>query len=185
MLPVTGLMEWRGRAGGQRPSGGGGLGGRLRTAALVGGWYAVRFFDSASLRVDTVGRLGKPVRDPGGGGRLGCSGLSRRPQVGPGSSQPTSPFPTIVLPMFCARRCVLAPVRHLRRSLCFAQQRQHLRQQDASRVFPATRMRWRLALHERVRRKNARRRNISPPRRAAEDAPVTAQHDVHRWAHGR
>ena len=25
----------------------------------------------------------------------------------------------------------------------------------------------------------------SPPRRAAEDAPVTAQHDVHRWARGR
>ena len=33
--------------------------------------------------------------------------------------------------------------------------------------------------------KNARRRNISPPRRAAEDAPVTAQHDVPRWARGR
>ncbi len=33
--------------------------------------------------------------------------------------------------------------------------------------------------------KNARRRNILPPRRAAEDAPVTAQHDVPRWARGR
>ena len=37
----------------------------------------------------------------------------------------------------------------------------------------------------RVRGKNARRRNISPPRRAAEVAPVTAQHDVPRWARGR
>ena len=37
----------------------------MRTAALVGGRYAVRFLDSASLRVDAVGRLGKPVRDPG------------------------------------------------------------------------------------------------------------------------
>jgi hypothetical protein len=37
-----------------------------RTAALVGGLYAVCFLDSASLRVDAVGRLGKPVRDPGG-----------------------------------------------------------------------------------------------------------------------
>ena len=33
--------------------------------------------------------------------------------------------------------------------------------------------------------KNARRRNILPPRRAAEDAPVTAQHDVPRWARGQ
>ena len=33
--------------------------------------------------------------------------------------------------------------------------------------------------------KNARRRSILPPRRAAEDAPVTAQHDVPRWARGR
>jgi hypothetical protein len=56
----------------------------------------------------------KPVRDPGGGGRLGCSGLSRRPPVAPGSPQPTSPFPTIVLPMFGARRRALAPIRHLR-----------------------------------------------------------------------
>ena len=37
----------------------------------------------------------------------------------------------------------------------------------------------------RVRGKNARRRSILPPRRAAEDAPVTAQHDVPRWARGR
>ena len=44
---------------------GGGRGGRVRTAALVGGRYAVRFLDSASLRADAVGRLGKPVRDPG------------------------------------------------------------------------------------------------------------------------
>jgi hypothetical protein len=36
-----------------------------RTAALVSGRYAVCFLDSASLRVDAVGRLGKPVRDPG------------------------------------------------------------------------------------------------------------------------
>ena len=56
----------------------------------------------------------KPVRDPGGGGRLGCSGLSRRPPVAPGSPQPTSPFPTIVLPMFGARHRTLAPIRHLR-----------------------------------------------------------------------
>jgi hypothetical protein len=42
-----------------------------------------------------------------------------------------------------------------------------------------------LAVGARVRGKNARRRNISPPRRAAEDAPVTAQHDVPRWARGR
>jgi len=56
--------KWTGRAGGQRPRGGGGRGGRVRTAALVGGRYAARFLDSASLRVDAVGRLGKPVRDP-------------------------------------------------------------------------------------------------------------------------
>ena len=37
----------------------------------------------------------------------------------------------------------------------------------------------------RVRGKNARRRSTLPPRRAAEDAPVTAQHDVPRWARGR
>ncbi len=36
-----------------------------------------------------------------------------------------------------------------------------------------------------VRGKNARRRNILPPRRAAEDAPVTEQHDVPLWARGR
>ncbi len=36
-----------------------------RATTLVGGRYAVRFLDSASLRVDAVGRLGKPVRDPG------------------------------------------------------------------------------------------------------------------------
>jgi hypothetical protein len=33
--------------------------------------------------------------------------------------------------------------------------------------------------------KNVRRRNIRLPRRAAEDAPVTAQHDVPRWVRGR
>ena len=164
---------------GGRPGGGGGRGGRLRTAALVGGRCAVRFLGSDSLRACAVGRLRassgseaagpeaaaswaacvslaarrsprsslpasrlspaarssgrlaaarrsrrrcrlartrpeKPVRDPGGGGRLGCSGLSRRPPVAPGSPQPTSPFPTIVLPMFGARRRALAPIRHLR-----------------------------------------------------------------------
>jgi hypothetical protein len=141
---------------GGRPGGGGGRGGRLRTAALVGGRCAVRFLGSDSLRACAVGRLRassgseaagpeaaaswaacvslaarrsprsslpasrlspaarssgrlaaarrsrrrcrlartrpeKPVRDPGGGGRLGCSGLSRRPPVAPGSPQPTSP----------------------------------------------------------------------------------------------
>ena len=35
-----------------------------------------------------------------------------------------------------------------RRSLCFAQRRRRVRQQDASRVFPATRMRWRRALRD-------------------------------------
>ncbi len=35
-----------------------------------------------------------------------------------------------------------------RRSLRFAQRRRHVRQQDASRVFPATRMRWRRAPHD-------------------------------------
>ena len=47
------------------PWGRGGRGGRVRTAALVGGRYAVHFLDSASLRADAAGRLGKPVRDPG------------------------------------------------------------------------------------------------------------------------
>ena len=50
---------------GPAPWGLGGRGGRVRAAALVGGRYAVRFLGSASLRVDAVGRLGKPVRDPG------------------------------------------------------------------------------------------------------------------------
>jgi hypothetical protein len=43
----------------------------------------------------------------------------------------------------------------------------------------------RLEFKGRVRGKNARRRSTLPPRRAAEDAPVTAQHDVPRWARGR
>jgi hypothetical protein len=54
------------RAGGRRPGGGAvGVDGCAAVAALVGGRYAVRFLDSASLRVDAVGRLVKPVRDPG------------------------------------------------------------------------------------------------------------------------
>ena len=50
---------------GPAPWGRGGRGGRVRAAALVGGQCAVRFLGSASLRVVAVGRLGKPVRDPG------------------------------------------------------------------------------------------------------------------------
>jgi hypothetical protein len=60
----------------------------------------------------------KPVRDPGGGGRLGCSGLSRRPR--PRAHPPSAAGG--------------------RRSLCFTLWRRRVRQQDASRVFPATRM---------------------------------------------
>ena len=101
----------------------------------------------------------KPVRTPGGSGRLGCSRLSRRPPIAPGSPRPTSPFPTIVLPMFGARHRTLAPIRRLRpadngcaqrrlRCLRCAQRRRHVRQQDASRVFPATRIRWRRALRD-------------------------------------
>ena len=56
----------------------------------------------------------KPVRTPGGSGRLGCSRFSRRPPIAPGSPRPTSPFPTIVLPMFGARHRTLAPIRGLR-----------------------------------------------------------------------
>jgi hypothetical protein len=56
----------------------------------------------------------KPVRTPEGSGRLGCSHLSRRPPIAPGSPRPTSPFPTIVLPMFCARHRTLAPIRSQR-----------------------------------------------------------------------
>ena len=172
---------------GGRPGGGGGRGGRLRTAALVGGRCAVRFLGSDSLRACAVGRLRassgseaagpeaaaswaacvslaarqstrgplpasrlspapspsgrlaavrrsrrryrlaqKPVRDPGGGHSLSCSGLSRRPL--PRSHPPSAAGG--------------------RRSLCFAQRRRRVRQQDASRVFPATRMRWRRALRD-------------------------------------
>jgi hypothetical protein len=50
------IGEWRG-AGGRSLSGGVGWGGRRRTAAMVGSLHTVRFLGSASLRVDTVGRL--------------------------------------------------------------------------------------------------------------------------------
>jgi hypothetical protein len=50
------IGEWRG-AGGLSLRGGVGWGGRLLTAALVGSLHTVRFLGSASLRVDTVGRL--------------------------------------------------------------------------------------------------------------------------------
>jgi hypothetical protein len=56
----------------------------------------------------------KPVRSPGGGGRLGWSRLSCSPPVAPGSPQPTSMFPTIVLPMFGARRRTLVSILCLR-----------------------------------------------------------------------
>ena len=46
----------------------------------------------------------KPVRTPGGSGRLGCSRLSRRPPIAPGSP----------MPMFGARHRALAPIRRLR-----------------------------------------------------------------------
>ena len=100
-----------------------------------------------------LGRSGsQPVRDPGGGGRLGCSGLSRRPPVAPGSPQPTSPFPDD-RPAH-VRRKTSRPRAHPpsaaggRWSLCFAQRRRRVRQKDASREFPATRMRWRRALRD-------------------------------------
>ena len=93
----------------------------------------------------------KPVRTPGGSGRLGCSRLSR-PPIAPGFPRPTSPFPTIVLPMFGARhrahRAHPPSAASRRRSLRFAQRRRHVRRQDASRVFPAARVRWRRALRD-------------------------------------
>jgi hypothetical protein len=54
------------------------------------------------------------VRTPRGSGCLGCSRLSRLPPIAPGSPQPTSPFLTIVLPMFSARHRTLTPIRRLR-----------------------------------------------------------------------
>ena len=72
--------------GGRSPGGGGGRGGRLRTAALVGGRAVVRVLGSASLRTDAGGRLRASSRhwmDRGdledgvlgapGGGRGGCA----------------------------------------------------------------------------------------------------------------
>jgi hypothetical protein len=50
-------MEWRRRAGGRLHRGGSGRGGRLRTAALVGGLSEVSVLGPASLRTDDGGRF--------------------------------------------------------------------------------------------------------------------------------
>ena len=50
-------IQVRGRAGGRRLGGGGGRGGRLRAATLVGGRCAVRVLGSDSLRACAVSRL--------------------------------------------------------------------------------------------------------------------------------
>jgi hypothetical protein len=50
-------VGWGGRAGGRRLGGGGGRGGRLRAATLVGGRCAVRVLGSDSLRACAVSRL--------------------------------------------------------------------------------------------------------------------------------
>jgi hypothetical protein len=83
----------------------------------------------------------KPVRDPGGGGRLGCLAylslhLRSRRSSCPCSAQDVAPH---AHPPSAAGG---------RWSLCFAQRRRRVRQQDTSRVFPATRMRWRRALRD-------------------------------------
>jgi len=139
----------------RRPRGGGGRGGRVLTAALVGGPSpgVIQLRGRGNIGKYTLARTRpeKPVRTPGGSGRLGCSRLSR-PPIAPGFPRPTSPFPTIVLPMFGARhrahRAHPPSAASRRRSLRFAQRRRHVRQQDASRVFPATRMQWRRALRD-------------------------------------
>ena len=66
-----------------RPGGGGGPGGRLRTAALVGGRCAVRFL-GYSLRACAPEA-----------GQLGCLRLSRRPPIAP-------EFPACVAPVACS-----------------------------------------------------------------------------------
>jgi hypothetical protein len=78
----------------------------------------------------------KPVRTPGGSGRLGCSRLSHRPLIAPGSPRPTS-VPDDSPAHVC--RKTSDPLDHppsavIRRlSLRFAQRQRHVRQQDASR----------------------------------------------------
>ena len=67
-------MEWRGKAGGRRPGGGGGRDGRLRIAALVNDRAAVRVLGSASLRADAEDHRRAGTGGPGG----------RRPEVGCG-----------------------------------------------------------------------------------------------------
>ena len=100
----------------------------------------------SSGRLAAAHRNSRRPRNPRGSGSLGCSRLSRRPPIAPGSPRPTAQFQTIVLPMFGARHRVLAS--SASRSLRFAHRRRHVRQQDPSRVFPATRMRWRRALRD-------------------------------------
>ena len=75
-------MEWRGKAGGRRPGGGGGRDGRLRIAVLVNGRAVVHVIGSASLRTDAEDhrRASSRVGDRGGGGGPG----DRRPEVGCG-----------------------------------------------------------------------------------------------------
>jgi hypothetical protein len=81
----------------------------------------------------------KPVRTPGGSGRLGCSRLSRRPPIAPGSPRPTRGDLGSRVSYAHVRRKTSRPRAHppsaasRRRSLRFAQWRRHVRQQDASR----------------------------------------------------
>ena len=86
---------------------------RLSPAARSSGRLAAAHRNRRRCRLART-RPEKPVRTPGGSGRLGCSRFSRRPPIAPGSPRPTSPFPTIVLPMFGARHRTLAPIRGLR-----------------------------------------------------------------------
>jgi hypothetical protein len=135
----------KGGPGGRRPEGGGGRDGRRRMAALVNNRAAVRLFGSASLRGDAVGCRGASshadlfwARMRGEGGRATARG-GRAAAVGARRSAWRAG----------AEMCVARGSRDARsaaannhQSLPFTQRQRHVRQQDASRVFPANRMRW-------------------------------------------
>ena len=135
----------KGGPGGRRPEGGGGRDGRRRMAALVNNRAAVRLFGSASLRGDAVGCRGASshadlfwARMRGEGGRATARG-GRAAAVGARRSAWRAG----------AEMCVVRGSRDARsaaannhQSLPFTQRQRHVRQQDASRVFPANRMRW-------------------------------------------
>jgi hypothetical protein len=127
----------------RRPRGGGGRGGRVLTAALVGGPSpgVIQLRGRGNIGKYTLARTRpeKPVRTPGGSGRLGCSRLSRRPPIAPGSPRPTRGDLGSRVSYAHVRRKTSRPRAHppsaasRRRSLRFAQWRRHVRQQDASR----------------------------------------------------